>query len=339
MPAGSTFADKGPSAFVPADSSLMPRSLARNHQQRSVQGASQHPDDFRLVPGRRFGSPLSPTFPPTTKPSSPLSPAAPGPSSADSTRRRRPLMPSSCRPCSRSKARTLAARGEAWAQRVRDHRASWPRSRPRSTSAASTSTASTRTDRRAITQGFGAGGEEAEGGWSRRGGRRGEAPTSPVDRGARRLGGRGGVWAASTSASRPGNGSTPEPEPFDPLPVCSPGMLTGDDGLPLEAPPAGLPDRLPRLGASSSMIPVHPHDLRPRSARSSRSSSAHPPMPSGREAAGLLDPRSTSCAPGSRSATSSSTCSATPRAGARRRSSGSSAPPPRATASGSMPTA
>jgi hypothetical protein len=30
----------------------------------------------------------------------------------------------------------------------------------------------------------------------------------------------------------------PEPEPFDPLPVCSPGMLTGEDGLPLaEAPP------------------------------------------------------------------------------------------------------
>jgi hypothetical protein len=31
----------------------------------------------------------------------------------------------------------------------------------------------------------------------------------------------------------------PEPDPFDPLPVCSPGMLTGKDGLPLaEAPPA-----------------------------------------------------------------------------------------------------
>jgi hypothetical protein len=31
------------------------------------------------------------------------------------------------------------------------------------------------------------------------------------------------------------------PEPFDPLPVCSPGMLIGDDGLPLEAPPPGYP--------------------------------------------------------------------------------------------------
>ena len=36
-----------------------------------------------------------------------------------------------------------------------------------------------------------------------------------------------------------------EPEPFDPLPVCSPGMLTGEDGLPLDTPPARLCDRLP----------------------------------------------------------------------------------------------
>jgi len=31
------------------------------------------------------------------------------------------------------------------------------------------------------------------------------------------------------------------PEPFDPLPVCSPGMLQGADGLPLEEAPAGYP--------------------------------------------------------------------------------------------------
>lgn len=40
----------------------------------------------------------------------------------------------------------------------------------------------------------------------------------------------------------------PEPEPFDPLPVCSPGMLTGDDGLPLAAPPAGYPLTFPTDG-------------------------------------------------------------------------------------------
>ncbi len=39
-----------------------------------------------------------------------------------------------------------------------------------------------------------------------------------------------------------------EPEPFDALPVCSPGMLTGDDGLPLACPPAGYPLAFPENG-------------------------------------------------------------------------------------------
>lgn len=33
----------------------------------------------------------------------------------------------------------------------------------------------------------------------------------------------------------------PQPDPFDPVPVSSPGMLTGDDGLPLEEAPVGYP--------------------------------------------------------------------------------------------------
>jgi len=40
----------------------------------------------------------------------------------------------------------------------------------------------------------------------------------------------------------------PEPGPFDPLPACSPGMLTGRDGLPLEGPPAGYPLSFPATG-------------------------------------------------------------------------------------------
>jgi hypothetical protein len=40
----------------------------------------------------------------------------------------------------------------------------------------------------------------------------------------------------------------PDPEPFDPLPVCSPGMLTGEDGLPLDAPPVGYAIDFPRDG-------------------------------------------------------------------------------------------
>jgi hypothetical protein len=52
----------------------------------------------------------------------------------------------------------------------------------------------------------------------------------------------------------------PEPEPFDPLPVCSPGMLTGADGLPLSQPPAGYPLAFPADGLLVD-DPGHPQDL------------------------------------------------------------------------------
>jgi hypothetical protein len=39
-----------------------------------------------------------------------------------------------------------------------------------------------------------------------------------------------------------------EPGPFEPLPACSPGMLTGEDGLPLARPPAGYPFVYPEAG-------------------------------------------------------------------------------------------
>ena len=51
-----------------------------------------------------------------------------------------------------------------------------------------------------------------------------------------------------------------EPEPFDPLPVCSPGMLTGDDGLPLASPPVGYPLSFPDDGILVD-DPGHQHDL------------------------------------------------------------------------------
>jgi hypothetical protein len=51
-----------------------------------------------------------------------------------------------------------------------------------------------------------------------------------------------------------------EPEPFDPLPVCSAAMLTGADGLALDAPPAGYPISFPADGILVD-DPGHPQDL------------------------------------------------------------------------------
>jgi len=50
------------------------------------------------------------------------------------------------------------------------------------------------------------------------------------------------------------------PDPFAPLPVCSPGMLTGDDGLPLRDAPPNYPLRLDRDGILVD-DPDHPDDL------------------------------------------------------------------------------
>lgn len=52
----------------------------------------------------------------------------------------------------------------------------------------------------------------------------------------------------------------PEPEPFDPLPLCSPGMLTGHEGLPVAAPPPGYPLTFPPDGIFVD-DPGHPRDV------------------------------------------------------------------------------
>ncbi|MDZ4064470.1 MAG: hypothetical protein U1E22_07355 [Coriobacteriia bacterium] len=51
-----------------------------------------------------------------------------------------------------------------------------------------------------------------------------------------------------------------EPDPFEALPVCSAAMLTGDDGLPLSAPPAGYPIDFPQDGILVDDA-GHPRDL------------------------------------------------------------------------------
>ena len=52
----------------------------------------------------------------------------------------------------------------------------------------------------------------------------------------------------------------PEPGPFDALPPCSPAMLVGDDGLPVVAPPPGYPINFPEDGILVD-DPGHPRDL------------------------------------------------------------------------------
>jgi hypothetical protein len=50
------------------------------------------------------------------------------------------------------------------------------------------------------------------------------------------------------------------PDPFAPLPVCSPGMLTGDDGLPLREVPQGYPLPIDEDGILPD-DPDHPEDI------------------------------------------------------------------------------
>ena len=58
-----------------------------------------------------------------------------------------------------------------------------------------------------------------------------------------------------------GQRTAPElPDPFAPLPVCSPGMLTGVDGLPLREPPAGYPLEIATDGILVD-DPDHPDDI------------------------------------------------------------------------------
>jgi hypothetical protein len=51
-----------------------------------------------------------------------------------------------------------------------------------------------------------------------------------------------------------------EPGPFEPLPACSPGMLAGDDGLPLVRTPTGYPLLFPENGVLTD-DPGHSNDL------------------------------------------------------------------------------
>lgn len=121
-------------------------------------------------------------------------------------------------------------------------------------------------DRRAIVEGFEVsdGGDESE---------EGEADDEDADEAVVELDVAGlaaGLvsWAVGVAVGRfdvrlaTGARDWPEePDPFDPLPVCSPGMLTGQDGLPLLDPPTGYP-----VGTSPVLVddPGHAVDVTAR---------------------------------------------------------------------------
>ena len=113
-------------------------------------------------------------------------------------------------------------------------------------------------DRRVITEGFGGSGDasvsdDADGDGDGESGDAGAAQDGVAE--AVGLTAELAAWAVGVAFGRfdvrlaTGKRALPdEPEPFDPLPVCSPGMLTGDDGLPLTAAPEGYPLALPEDG-------------------------------------------------------------------------------------------
>ena len=84
-----------------------------------------------------------------------------------------------------------------------------------------------------------------------------------------------------------------EPEPFDPLPLCSPGMLTGDDGLPLEAPPDGYPVDFPIDGILAD-DPGHDRDLTTRAHQVFKEVFGEDEGAYWHEAAQILEPRTQS---------------------------------------------
>ena len=82
----------------------------------------------------------------------------------------------------------------------------------------------------------------------------------------------------------------PEPDPFDPLPVCAPGMLQNDQGLP--AAPADVAADYPLSIAWSGILvddPNHPDDIKTRAADALRIIWANHPSDVEQEACGLLD--------------------------------------------------
>ena len=161
--------------------------------------------------------------------------------------------------------RTLAARSAAWTERMQAVDAELAAIQAEIDERCFSLYGIDEEDRRAITEGFGGSGpdaETAEDDADTEDEAEAEAAADTATLAAELV-----SWAAGVAFGRfdvrlaTGARELPaEPEPFDPLPVCSPAMLTGDDGLPLSQPPAGYPLSLPEDGILVD-DPGHPRDL------------------------------------------------------------------------------
>lgn len=164
-----------------------------------------------------------------------------------------------------TEGRTLAARSAAWTEHVQAVEAELATIQAETDERCFELYGIDETDRRAITEGFGGSSsadvsddDEADTDAEDEADAAADTATLAAELVSWAVGvafGRFDVRLATGARELPG-----EPEPFDPLPVCSPAMLTGDDGLPLDRPPAGYPLSFPTDGILVD-DPGHPRDL------------------------------------------------------------------------------
>jgi len=192
---------------------------------------------------------------------------------------------------------SLAARAAAWAQRVRSVESELDAIQADIDDRCFALYGIDDEDRRTITEGFGGGAGAGEGA---------SDPSEDADDEEGEAEGAADTvtlaaelvsWAVGVAFGRfdvrlaTGDRELPsEPEPFDPLPACSPGMLAGDDGLPLAQAPAGYPLAFPADGALVD-DPGHDRDLAARVRRVLEAVFGASADAVWQEAAALLDPK------------------------------------------------
>ncbi len=166
--------------------------------------------------------------------------------------------------------KTLSDRADAWGERLRSVRAELATTQTEIDDCCFDLYSINEADRRVLTEGFGgaSGNTSEEAGTETDGDAESDADESEdTAADAANLAAELVSWAVGVAFGRfdvrlaTGDRPLPtEPEPFDPLPVCSPAMLTGGDGLPLSAAPPGYPLTLPDGGLLVD-DPGHARDL------------------------------------------------------------------------------